>query len=89
MANTLIHTIPEVAKILACSRPHVYALIASGRLKTVDIATPGSARTKFRVRRTDLIAFINSTAETSGNGHGPAPKETTKVPGQHDLTEGV
>ena len=84
MADTLLHTIPQVADILTCSRPHVYSLISSGRLGSVDISTPGSTRTKLRVRHEDLIAFLGGT-----NGHGPTPQETSGMPGQHDLTKGV
>lgn len=85
MANTMLYTIPQVAEVLTCSRPHVYALIASGRLRGVDISTPNSSRTKMRVRHVDLEEFLSGGT----NGHGPAPQETTKEPGQHDLTKGV
>jgi excisionase family DNA binding protein len=86
MADTLIHTIPEVAAILACSRPHVYSLIYSGRLPSVDISTPNSTRTKLRVRHEDLIEFLGIVGT---NGNGPTLQETSGVPGQHDLTKGV
>lgn len=76
MADTLLHTIPQVAEILTCSRPHVYALIASGRLHSVDISTPGSARTKLRVRHEDLLHFLEPS-----NGKDPAPQETSGMPG--------
>jgi excisionase family DNA binding protein len=70
MADTLLHTIPQVAAILTCSRPHVYALISSGRLGSVDIATPGATRTKLRIRHEDLLAFLNG----GSNGNGTAPQ---------------
>lgn len=76
MANTLIHTIPEVAAILACSKTHVYALIDAGALHAIDIGTPGSPRSKKRVRHEDLVAFLDGR-----QGKGPAPKETNLVPG--------
>jgi len=85
MADTLLHTIPQVAEILTCSKPHVYALISSGRLASVDISTPNSPRTKMRVRHEDLIAFLTPGT----NGNGPTPQETSGMPGQHDLTKGV
>lgn len=73
MADTLIYTIPQMADLLSCSRPHVYALISSGRLGSVDISTPGSGRTKLRIRHEDLVAFLNGGEEAEG----PAPQETS------------
>jgi excisionase family DNA binding protein len=87
MVDTLLHTIPQVAEILTCSRPHVYALIDSGRLGSVDISTPGSGRTKLRVRHEDLLSFLGISGT---NGNGPTPQETSGMPGHnHDLTKGV
>lgn len=53
-------TIDEVAKRLGCSRPHVYRLIAMGVLSVVDISTPGSKRSKSRVRSDVLEDYITS-----------------------------
>lgn len=81
MADTLLHTIPQVAEILTCSRPHVYALISSGRLHSVDISTPGSSRTKLRVRHEDLLRFLNDGINGNRPGiqgdHPDAGPDTT------------
>lgn len=53
-------TIPAVAARLACSRPHVYALIESGELMSVDIARPGSTQSKTRVKESDLANYIDT-----------------------------
>jgi excisionase family DNA binding protein len=53
----------EAAQMLSCSVNGVYRLIAQHELKTVDIAPAGSARSKTRIRRTDLEAFINARTQ--------------------------
>jgi len=54
-----LHSIPETAEILGgCSEMHVYRQIAAGELRAVDIATPGSGRSKTRVRSDDLADYI-------------------------------
>jgi excisionase family DNA binding protein len=50
--------IPATAERLRCSDMHVYRLIAAGELRAVDIAAPGSRRSKTRVRSDDLAAYI-------------------------------
>ena len=54
-----LHSIPETAKRLDCSVMHVYRLHYAGVLRTVDIAEPGSSRSKLRVRSDDLAAYIH------------------------------
>ncbi|SNR32713.1 helix-turn-helix transcriptional regulator [Blastococcus mobilis] len=52
-------TIPQAAARLGCSRPHVYDLIAAGKLRRYNIsAKPGS--TKTRVSDEDIDAYIKS-----------------------------
>jgi len=60
-------TIPQVAERLGCSNPHVYRLINTGALPAVDIASPGSPRTKTRVRVDDLEGFLQSSRVSSAS----------------------
>ena len=55
---TLFLTIPETGDELRCHRDTVYELINTRQLKAVDIATKPVSRPKPRVRRDDLIEFI-------------------------------
>lgn len=60
-----LHTIPETARnYLGCSENHVYRLIAAGALDVVDIAPPGSERTKMRIRDDDLADYINGQSRS-------------------------
>lgn len=52
-------TIPETAKRLRCSDNHVYRLIATGALRAVDVAVPGSGRPKSRIREADLAKYVD------------------------------
>lgn len=54
----------HVAERLDCSRPHVYGLIAAGRLRAVEIKATGS-RAKTRIREEDLEAFIDANTRTT------------------------
>lgn len=75
-------TIRDVAAELGCGRDTVYRLLASGQLPSVLI----SDRLR-RVRRSDLLAFIEALAAsrpvpavtTEGNdssaGHAPTPRD--------------
>jgi excisionase family DNA binding protein len=56
--RTQLLSITEAAAQLSCSRGHIYNLIAAGALAAVEISTPGSHRSKTRVRATDLEAYI-------------------------------
>ena len=61
---TLLLTIPETAAELRCHRDTVYELIHAKQLKAVDIATRPGTKPKTRVRRDDLIEFIESRTRT-------------------------
>ena len=52
----------ETAAVLGCSVNSVYRLIAQGELKVIDIAPSGSLRSKMRIRRDDLRAFVDGRA---------------------------
>ncbi len=52
--------IVTTAARLGCSDMHVYRLIAAGQLEAVDIAQPGSRRSKTRVRSDSVDAYIES-----------------------------
>lgn len=54
----------KVAQRLDCSRPHVYGLIAAGRLRAVEIKATGT-RSKTRVREEDLEEFIEANTRTT------------------------
>ena len=53
----------EAAEALGCSVNNVYRLIAEGELQTVDVAPAKSRRSKTRVRRADLLAFIDARTQ--------------------------
>ena len=53
----------QAAEALGCSVNSVYRLVAQGELRVVDIAPAASRRTKARIRRGDLEAFINARAQ--------------------------
>jgi hypothetical protein len=58
-AELRLYTIPETAALMGgVSEMHVYRLIAAGVLDVVDIATPGSRKSKSRVRSDDLADYI-------------------------------
>lgn len=61
-------TIPATADRLECSDMHVYRIIAAGQLRAVDIAAPGSRRTKTRVRSDDLAAYIEARTRVAPAG---------------------
>lgn len=52
-------TLPETAEVLGCSRMHVYRLIQSGALATVDISLPGAKRSKTRIEEDELDNYVN------------------------------
>ena len=64
-------TIPATAGRLGCSLPHVYRLIGAGALRAVDIAEPGSRRSKTRVRSDDLDAYIDRMTRSTGRPGAP------------------
>jgi excisionase family DNA binding protein len=53
----------ETAEALGCSVNSVYRLIAQGELRVIDIAPAGSQRSKMRISRDDLRAFIDSRTQ--------------------------
>ena len=63
--NVELLTIPVAAARLDCGDMHVYRLIASGELAAVDIAQPGSRRSKTRVRSDDLADYIERKTRTA------------------------
>ena len=65
-------TIPETCARLSCSENHVYRLISAGVLEAVDIAHPGSPRSKTRVRSDDLDAYIESCTRRARREPNPA-----------------
>ena len=48
-----LYSVAATAVILECSKMHVYRQIAAGLLPAVDISTPGSGRSKTRIRSDD------------------------------------
>lgn len=56
--STNLLSVPDAAKVLGCSRTHIYGLIAAGHLRPVEINATG--RSKTRIRSDDLEAFIES-----------------------------
>jgi excisionase family DNA binding protein len=63
-----ILTVPGAAGQLGCSETHIYRLIAKGELRAVDIAMPGSGKSKTRVRADDLAAYIDRQTRSVGQG---------------------
>jgi excisionase family DNA binding protein len=61
-------TIRSTSERLGCSENTVYRLIAAGKLRAVDIAPPGSLRSKTRVRSDDLDAYIESITQKPKTG---------------------
>ncbi len=61
-----LYTIPETADLLGgVSEMHVYRLIAAGVLDVVDIAMPGSRRSKSRIRSDHLADYIKSQTRSA------------------------
>lgn len=56
----MLLTVREAGDMLGISRSSVYELIHSGQLRVVNVATLGSSRPRFRVRRDDLQAFVDA-----------------------------
>jgi len=65
-AEAQLLTIQQTGQRLGASDNHVYRLIASGELRAVDIAQPGSLRSKTRVRSDDLAAYIDQKTRQAG-----------------------
>jgi excisionase family DNA binding protein len=57
--GTRLLSVAAVADRLECSRNHVYALVAKGGLRAVDLRASGT-KAKTRIRESDLEAFIGA-----------------------------
>ncbi len=58
----------ETGGRLRCSDDSVYRLVALGELPAVDIAPPGSKRSKTRIREDDLQRYIDKqTRKAAGD----------------------
>ena len=82
MVDTFLYTIPEAADALTCTRQHVYVLISSGLLRAVDIARPGSLRSRLRIRSEDLEDFLERSLTSlprdgRANKEDPVQRETS------------
>jgi excisionase family DNA binding protein len=62
-----LHTPAGAGERLGCSDDTVMRIVASGELRVVDIAPPGSKRSKTRIRDDDLAAFIESRTRRAGH----------------------
>ena len=58
----ILLTVAEAAAELGCSESHVRRLIDGGEIRYVDIAHGGS-RVKARIRRDDLIRFVEARTQ--------------------------
>lgn len=56
--TTRLLTVTDAAEQLACSRGHVYSLIATGQLRPVDIKPTSSTRSKTRLLASEVEEFI-------------------------------
>lgn len=70
MTAPRLHTIPQVAELLGCSRWHVYDLIARGELDVVDIST--GRRACSRVPDDSLAAYITARRRNAKRLRGVA-----------------
>jgi excisionase family DNA binding protein len=61
VALTLID-IPTAAKRIGCSRPHIYDLIAAGKLRRFNISATAKG-SKTRVADEDVTAFIQASEQ--------------------------
>lgn len=55
-----LYSTERAGEILDVNAITIRRMIASGELRTVDIAPEGSARPRYRVRSDDLAAYIDS-----------------------------
>ena len=58
--TTVVYTIQQAADQLGTSKTHVYRLINTGTLRSVDISVPGSGGTKTRILPEDLYTYVKS-----------------------------
>lgn len=72
-SEPMLLKIGEVAAALRCGETHVYRLIAAGELDTTDVAHPGSSKSKSRVPRESLHAYVRrQTRSTPRPSRSPA-----------------
>lgn len=50
----------DLGRVLALGRTQTWALLNSGAIPRVDVAPPGAKRPSWRVRQSDLEAFLAS-----------------------------
>lgn len=60
MTETLLLTIPQTAAHLGIHRATVYRYITDGDIEVIDVARPGSKKTRLRVPIDALRAYIAS-----------------------------
>lgn len=66
--DTLLYTIPEAGRQLRLCRDTVYELISDGELEAIDCARPGSKKTKLRVPREAVLAYIANRPRVVSGG---------------------
>jgi excisionase family DNA binding protein len=64
-ATVLCLTPQQAADRLGCSKVHIYRLVNSGLIQSVDISAPGSQRTKTRILLEDLNTYIRTAGRTA------------------------
>jgi excisionase family DNA binding protein len=78
--HTQLLTFPQAAARLACSRTHVYRLVAAGKLRCVEIKASGT-RPKGRVIESDLEDYITRHTETWPRPEGGGRGEVRRIDG--------
>jgi excisionase family DNA binding protein len=68
-AGEALLTVPEVAALWRCGRDKVYALIASGALRVVDI---GQGRAKTRIPESALAEYVKRNERRASRGRRAA-----------------
>ena len=58
MTDRPLHTVAQVAEILAIRRHGVTALIRSGELRAVDVSLTPGGRPRWRISQDDLDGFL-------------------------------
>jgi len=61
----MLLTIPQVQEALQVSETHVYRLIAAGELEVTDVSIDGSSKSKSRVPRASLNAYVKRRTRTA------------------------
>lgn len=63
--DTPVLTVPETAAALRISKRTVYRLIECGDLPATDVACSTSTRSKTRIERAAIYAFLRSRSRTA------------------------